>query len=225
MKKLFTEEEFRNSKSTEALPCECYNCKNIFYLTKHKIQRCLNPKQFGNGKYCSQKCIPILQSTSISVVCLNCNKKFNKQSQRVKKSKNHFCSKSCSAIYNNTHKKHGSRRSKLEQYIEEQLVCFYPKIKFEFNKKDAINSELDIYIPSLKLAFELNGIFHYEPIFGLDKLDKIKNNDQRKFQACIENNIELVLIDASQLEYFKEQKANKYLDIIKNIINLKTIAC
>ena len=80
---------------------------------------------------------------------------------------------------------------------------------------------MDIYIPSLNLAFELNGIFHYEPIYGKDKLDQITNNDNRKFQACLERKIELVIIDSSSLNYFKPGKAKKYLDIIINIINLK----
>ena len=74
---------------------------------------------------------------------------------------------------------------------------------------------------SLKLAFELNGIFHYEPIYGKKKLAQIQNNDSRKFQACIENNIEFCLIDVSQLKYFKPQNAQKFLDIITSIINLK----
>jgi hypothetical protein len=97
----------------------------------------------------------------------------------------------------------------------------YPNLEFHFNRKDAINSELDIYIPTLKLAFELNGIFHYEPIYGSEKLDQIKNNDSRKYQACIEKNIELCIIDSSGLKYFKPEKCQKYLDIITNIINTK----
>ena len=91
----------------------------------------------------------------------------------------------------------------------------------DFNKKDAINSELDIFIPSFNIAFELNGIFHYEPIFGYKKFQQIQNNDNRKFQACLEKNIELVIIDSSQLKYFKPKNAMKYLDIITNIINKK----
>ena len=93
-------------------------------------------------------------------------------------------------------------------------------LEFHFNRKDAINGELDIFIPSLKLAFELNGIFHYEPIYGPEKLGKIQNNDLRKSQACLERGIELCLIDVSSMTYFKPIKGRKFLNIIQNIINL-----
>ena len=97
----------------------------------------------------------------------------------------------------------------------------YSNLDFIFNSKNAINSELDIYIPALNLAFELNGIFHYEPIYGVKKLTSIQNNDNRKFRACLEKGIELVIIDTSNQIYFKEKSSKKYLDIISNIINNK----
>ena len=159
--------------------------------------------------------------TSIFVTCKQCKKKFTKRQGEIKNSPNHFCSRSCSATYQNTHKTKGTRISKLELWLAEQLPLLYPKLGFHFNRKDAITSELDIYIPSLKLAFELNGIFHYEPIFGKEKLKQIKNNDDRKFQACIEKGIELCTIDSSTLTYFKPQKAQRYLAIICEIINVK----
>ena len=115
----------------------------------------------------------------------------------------------------------GNRKSKLEFYLEEQLPLLFPNLEFHFNRKDAINSELDIYIPTIRLAFELNGIFHYEPIYGENKLNQIKNNDNRKFQACLEQNIELCIIDTSKLIYFKKENADPFLEIVKEIINKK----
>jgi len=106
-------------------------------------------------------------------------------------------------------------------WLEQQLTTLYPSLEFHFNRKDAINAELDIYVPSFKLAFELNGIFHYEPIFGTDKLTQIQNNDHRKYQACIERNIELCLIDVSSFTYFKPDGAKKYLNIISELLNSK----
>jgi len=218
---LYTEEEYINSKSMDKLPCQCEKCFNIFYKHKKYItHNILN--NLDDIKYCSRKCQRTTLNKSSVVNCFQCNKEFNKKLSQVKKSNNHFCSRSCAVTYRNTHKSTGTRRSKLEIWLEEQLSLLYPNLIFDFNRKDAINSELDIYIPSLKLAFELNGIFHYEPIYGSDKLNQIQNNDNRKFQACIENSIELCIIDTSSLVNFKPLKAKKYLDIIVNIINQRT---
>jgi hypothetical protein len=162
-----------------------------------------------------------VKEDSSTLICEQCTSPFIKRLSQIKKTKHHFCSQSCAAKWNNTHKTKGTRISKLEKWLAIKLPQLYPSLEFHFNRKDAINGELDIYIPSLKLAFELNGIFHYEPIFGKDKLSSIRTNDARKAQACLEHGIELCLIDVSHLSYFKEQKAMKFLTIIQNIINLK----
>jgi len=220
MRPLFNELEFKLAKTTDDLSCECYTCGSKFLIKKREIISYLNN---GKGKcnYCSRKCSNIAIKKSSIIKCDNCCKSFEKQLSQINKSKNHFCSSSCAATYNNTHKTKGNRRSKLETYLENELIKYYPDLEIHFNRKDAINSELDIYIPSLKLAFELNGIFHYEPIFGVDKYNQIQNNDNRKFQACLEQGIEICIIDSSQQKYFKKETSQKYLDIITNIINNK----
>jgi hypothetical protein len=223
MKPLFTEEKLKSSKSEDLLPCECQYCKKTFYLTKHEIQTALNPNHGYKGKYCSKKCHNSSQISKIIVKCNNCGKEFRKLRNQAERSKNHFCSRSCAAIYNNTHKTKGNRRSKLEIYLEKKLKELYPELKIDFNQTNIINAELDIYIDFLKIAFELNGVFHYEPIYGKDKLKKIQNNDSRKFQACLENGIELCIIDTTQQKYFKEQTSKKFLEIIVNIINKKLV--
>lgn len=220
MKPLYTQEEFENAKSTEKLPFECYYCHNTFYRFKKLITYELK-NQRGEHKFCSRGCSTTSynpQNPPQQVNCKQCNKKFIKAAIEIKRTKNNFCNHSCAITYTNAHKKHGTRRSKLEIWLEQQLLTLYPNLEFHFNRVDAINSELDIYIPSLKLAFELNGIFHYEPIFGEAKLNQTQNNDQRKFQACAEKGISLCVIDVSQQKYFKEQSSQKYLDIVTNII-------
>lgn len=223
MKPLYTKEEFNIAKSRQKLPLECKICKKTFYLTKHQIQDALLKHNHHKRDVCSRKCIDSFKNKKETVKCKQCDKQFKKQPFQIKKSKsgNHFCSRSCAAKYNNAHKTKGTRRSKLEVWLEKQLTKIYPNLEIHFNQKDAINSELDIYIPSLNLAFELNGIFHYEPIYGKDKLASTQNNDKRKFQACLEQGIELCIIDTSSQKYFKPKTSQKYLNIILNIINSK----
>jgi DNA-binding XRE family transcriptional regulator len=216
VKSLFTEEQFKLAKIYDLLPCECYQCSSTFYITKHYIKRVLNPNSNKRGMYCSKKCQSISQITKLNVVCTNCGKEFKKIPSQI--TKNNFCSSSCSVRYNNTHKTKGYRRSKLEKYLETELIKLYSDLKILFNNKTTINSELDIYIPELKLAFELNGIFHYEPIYGKETLNQIQNNDNHKFHTCIEQGIDLCIIDVSQQKYFKIETSKKYLDIITNII-------
>lgn len=209
---------FTISKSNDLLPLECKNCSITFYKRKELIKRFLNKTTHKTFDYCNISCQKEFQGGFKILPCKTCNKEFKKCNYEIKKSKNHFCSQSCSATYNNKNKTHGTRRSKLEAWLEEQLTTLYPNLEFHFNQKTAINSELDIYIPSLNLAFELNGIFHYEPIYGTNKLQQIQENDISKSKACHEAKIDLCTIDTSGQKYFKESTSKKYLDIIINII-------
>jgi hypothetical protein len=221
MIKLFTDEEFKKAKSRDRLPLQCSYCKKEFKKVKSQIQAMTKGNCNHTGACCSKICMGFLKTLKNTTIvnCKNCNKEFKKNNSQIKKYPNNFCSSKCSGTYTQTHKTYGTRRSKLEIYLESKLIELYPNLEIHFNRKDTINSELDIYIPSLKLAFELNGIFHYEPVYGQEKLDKILNNDNRKFQACFEKNISLCIIDVSKEKYFKEKLSNKYLDIICKIIN------
>lgn len=223
MKQIYTPLEFDNAKYCDKLPLECKECNKVFYKTKADIKTFLNKKSTGTYEYCSLKCSSanIHNRKTIKTICEHCGASICKVLSEYKKNKHHFCSLSCSASYHNTHKKYGCNRSKLEKWLEEQLTKLYPKLEFHFNRKDTIKSELDIYIPSLQLAFELNGIFHYEPIFGSSHLSNTQNNDKRKYQACLEQKIDLCIIDTSQQKNFKEHKSLIYLDIIRNIIDAR----
>jgi hypothetical protein len=117
------------------------------------------------------------------------------------------------------HKTKGNRRSKLEIYLEEQIHLQYPQYELICNGKSAINSELDFYFPTLKLAIELNGIFHYEPIYGPDKLLSVQNNDQRKFLLCHQNNIALAVIDSGSSKYITKKSKDYFWTIAQSIIN------
>ena len=185
-------------------------------LREHNI----NIKRGTTNFFCTPICFYDSTNLSVNVKCAQCNKQIIKKNYEIQKSKsdNVFCSSSCAAKYNNKHKKFGSRRSKLEHWLEQNLLSHY-NMKILFNDKQSINSELDIYIPSLSLAFEINGIFHYKPIYGRKKLKQIQDNDQRKKKLCKRNSIKLKTINASLLTYFTPKNGQKYLNQIVYIIN------
>lgn len=218
MKPLFSEEEYKSAKTNDKLSCECEQCGNIFYIIKHEIQRVLNNTRTNVAKYCSKDCQFKGQNISVLVNCLNCKKEFYKQKHRVLKFPNNFCGQSCSATYNNKHKKFGIRRSKLEMYIESKLQLDYSNVLFLTNDKTTISSELDFYFSELKIAIELNGIAHYKPIYGQKKLDMIIANDKEKQKLCMEKNIKLYVINTSTLSYNCEKNYLPYYDMVKDII-------
>ena len=222
---LFTEEEYKNAKFRDLLKCECDHCKSIILKDKRYF---FNHRKFGNiNNSCSKKCAGILGAKTLGneiskeSSCLECGIKVLVKPVQIRSGSNIFCSCSCNVSYQNKNKTYGTRRSKLEIWLEEQLILLYPKLEIHFNRKDTINSELDFYFPTLNLAFELNGIFHYEPIYGEDKLSKIQNNDERKFQACLERGIELCIINSSKQQKVTEQNSKIFLDIITNLVDLK----
>ena len=218
MIKKFTYDQYNQAKSLDNLLLECLFCKQDFLCTKRNIKHALLNSTKDKRKFCTLKCSKEYLKSLNFIICSYCNNKSHRQKALINVG-NNFCTQSCAAKYNNAHKTKGTRRSKLEQWLEIKLLELYPDLEFHFNKTDAINAELDIYIPSLKLAFELNGIFHYEPIYGQDKLDKIQSNDHRKFQACIEHNISLCIIDTTSLLHFKENNAIIFLNILTSILN------
>lgn len=219
---LYTQEEYEKAKSYNMLKFKCEQCGKEFYEPKKWVKHCLNtPSKNGRLRFCSHECDAASRNVGVMCKCEQCGKDVFvlKRYYEQSKTKHFFCSHSCSASYNNTHKKYGTKRSKLEVYLENVLNEKYNNLEIFYNTKEVINSELDIYFPSLKIAFELNGIFHYEPVFGIEKFQKIQENDYSKAQKCKECGIVLYTINISELKYFKEKNTKKYVDIIFSIID------
>jgi hypothetical protein len=97
MKLLINFEELRAKKSRESIPCKCYNCENTFDIPKNVVQRVLKGS-CSKGKYCSPACKREAWAAQFEKVnCLHCNNEFNKNLV----TKQSFCSRSCSASFNN----------------------------------------------------------------------------------------------------------------------------
>jgi hypothetical protein len=184
----------------------CLHCNKIFPLEKHRVQRAA---ERGTGKYCSQTCARHARRTSQEVNCVNCETLFRKQSVELKRTGNHFCSRSCSAQFNNRHKNLGaSRRSKAEDYLSDLIRRDFSSLEIIQNDRSLLSSalEIDIVIPSLKLAIELNGPLHYFPLFGHEKLARIRAADHSKQIEIKSIGYDLLVIDISASGYFKKVK-------------------
>jgi len=231
MIKEFSYKEYLQTNSRGLLPCTCENpaCHKTFYIEKRYIKRAYSSfknknKKRSLPKYCSVGCHKEDKERMATLItsCINCEKKILKKFRLLKthNSHNYFCGSACAASYNNKNKSFGFRRSKIEIWIEKQLKKKYKDLKIFFNDKTAINSELDIYIPELNLAFEINGIFHYKPIYGIEKFEAILKNDAEKKILCEQNKIKLIIVNTSKQMCFSAQTSLKYLNYIENEVEL-----
>lgn len=230
----FTFEEFTNAKSRDKLPLKCLCCGKTFYTAKNMIQaqlrrnelQTINPKSIRDNKFCSQKCVHENRcKEKIKCNCSNCNKELTRLPKKISESGKIFCSQHCAAIYNNAHKKTGVRRSKLEIFLEQKLPKVFPNLEIKYNDREMCDSlELDLYIPSLNIAFELNGPVHYQPVFGKTQTEKneyfnhIRKKDIKKQELCQQKDINLYIIDVSNYKHITTKKNEYYLDLIKDCI-------
>lgn len=80
------------------------------------------------------------------------------------------------------------------------------------NPKTNTFLELDFYIPSLKLAIELNGITHYKPIYGKEKFERQVRNDKIKRDLCLNMGITLVVVPLDEgVHYDRYDREHKKL--------------
>lgn len=153
--------------------------------------------------------------------CKKCKTDFERILKAAPKG-NTFCSRSCAGSYNRRKRKRTKRpvnRSKLEFFLEKKLSKLYPGLCV-FNDRKAIRSELDIYIPSLKLAIEINGPTHYRAIYGQATLKKTQRRDKAKATKCKNAGISLHIIDVSSDGDFTDDIGLFHLSNIQEIIEL-----
>lgn len=116
--------------------------------------------------------------------------------------------------------KHGS---KFENFISETLI--EEGYDVLLHKKGALinpNLELDIYVPNIKLAIEVDGPVHYLPIFGEERLEKTRLADADKNGLLISHGVYVLRIkcDHSKLSrHLKRVVKQKLLDHIEKVKN------
>ena len=220
---LISFQELSLQKAKALVPLECENCLKIFYKGKDNVLTSIKGNPNFALRFCSLKCHYAFQKTQnwIDIQCSECGKTVSKQKSKIKKNKFSFCSKSCSATFQNKNKTLGaSRKSKAETYLVKLIREDFSNLEIRENVRDVLpsNLEIDIYIPIINLAIEVNGLLHYFPVFGKEKLEDIKNKDRQKEIDSIKVGCHLLVINTSQIKYWKETKLyldNEYKKVIK----------
>lgn len=167
------------------------------------------------------------------VVCEECGRIFFATHSQIKEAlKNNprrtvqYCSRSCITKHKNRTMIQGKNRSHLEKFISDNLPSRYPELEFLFNRWDIIGGdELDIYIPALKLAIELNGRFHYENVLnnaeGRIRLERAIRTDLRKRKKCRERGITFYEIDTRSMTTYSTKKARYFLNMVSDLIEAR----
>ncbi len=75
--------------------------------------------------------------------------------------------------------------------------------------------EADIFVPDLKLVIEYQGIHHYEPIHGEERLKRQQTNDQEKREAFQKEGYVLIEIPYSEWQLGDSEQALRELILNK----------
>lgn len=118
--------------------------------------------------------------------------------------------------------KAGKEGSKIEKFIHRQLTDAGYSV--EFHKKNLIpneNLEIDLYIPKLKTIIEIDGLSHFEPIWGEEKLQKQMKADLDKNGLILSKGFVILRIKILKAVSLSEQhglilQLKKLLESISN---------
>ena len=94
-------------------------------------------------------------------------------------------------------KEDGVKISKWKNEVDLFLLIYqsYPDTIYQYHAPWLGSQSLDVYIPSLKLGFEYQGIQHFEPVDrfgGAEGFKSIQERDQRKKKLCEENGVQVI---------------------------------
>jgi hypothetical protein len=119
--------------------------------------------------------------------------------QEKHKCKKRFCCVECRASYFRSGKVHNPdlrNFSKEEKLMVALIRHYFPTLEVFENVRNVIQPlELDAYIPSINLALEYNGAWHYVPICGQEMLDRRIVTDARKVEKLKNLGINFYIAD------------------------------
>lgn len=201
----------------------CFKCNDVFTRSKSELSKSLRRNQ---KIVCSKKCVRINQRNAslkdfktIELICQNCHLLFNRSriaylNNINKNTETFFCSKKCSMTSLNRASKTSTSKSSHEVILKELIQKKYPEFDVIQNDRTVLpeNLEIDIWIPSINLAIELNGPCHFYPIYGEHRLQQTRGNDIRKVLFAQLQNINLLVVDTSSLKSKSKLSVEKFIN-------------
>lgn len=216
---------------------KCPHCQQDFVRANADIKRA--KRRGSDRIFCSQQCslgfhnaprkqeafqrkaqrkaemVKRRADAQFSCLCSGCGKTITGPQSRFTGSKHSqfFCNKACRMSHYNRHvlRPIGSQKSRAEHMLKEMIGVEFPSVAIHDNVRDVLPSglEMDLYFPRLRLAIELNGPTHYQPIYGEEALQKTQRKDVLKQQEMRNLGIDLIVIDISHLR--NEKPTRRFL--------------
>jgi very-short-patch-repair endonuclease len=107
--------------------------------------------------------------------------------------------------------------SKLETYILKNLLK--DGYKVDFHKEHILANtklQIDLFIPTMSIAIEIDGPSHFEPVWGEDVLEKNKKYDKKKNGLILGKGLKLIRVQ--QKKDFSRTRADRvYERLIKTL--------
>ena len=201
-------EDVRNKMKANTL--EKYGVEYIVQ-TKSVIEKSSKTrieKRFNQLKleYPNLNIIELPKEGIIKIHCDKCNNDYETNRSLFHLRMNRYHSEPC--LYCNPVNEY---RSSYEKELSEFLSKY---IEIKINDRDIVNGyELDIYIPSLKIGIEINGLYWHS------ELEKDKNYHINKTLKCNENEITLIHIWEDEYLFKKDIIHSRLLNIINKTRN------
>jgi very-short-patch-repair endonuclease len=108
--------------------------------------------------------------------------------------------------------------SKLEKFLLNQLLS--DGFKVEFHKEQSLLTtklQIDLFVPNINTAIEVDGPSHFLPVWGEDALAKNKSYDQKKQGLILGKG--LVLIRIKQTKDFSKSRSLLIYNKLKVLLN------
>lgn len=211
--------EFQTSEERKNYDKKCLQCQGeAFFPNKFCSQSCAatynNQRKIKKIKP-SKKNNPQIQR---DVKCCQCKLPITRSSKNKTKHDKEFCSKSCRMKYFNIHFKINSgssiNKSFPEEYLSDKISSQFTSLEIQKNNRIFLKCgyEIDILMPSINLAIEVNGPVHYMPIFGEDKLNLTQYKDAVKYAELNSRGVSFLIVDVSMS--ISKKRMAIYLDNI-----------